>query len=352
MKNYYQILGVSEDASEDEIKRAYRRLAKKYHPDKNPGDKNAEEQFKLVNEAYSVLSDKNKRQQYDRMRRGDFSGFGGFDFGKGRAAQDINLGDIFSSFDIGDIFGDLFGFRKKRARSAGVRGSDIQTTLEISFKQAFLGSNIPIVLPIYEQCHRCNGTGAEPGSATKTCPVCGGTGVITVSQGFFGVQRTCPNCGGRGKIPDKKCSLCGGTGVVQVKRKIMVKIPPGTKNGQILRLRGLGAPGTGGAPPGNLLVNIIVKPDKTFHIEGDNLVAVVKVPFTKAIVGATLKLRHPNGKTISIKIPQGTKPGTRLRVPGMGVQRKNRRGDLIVEVQYKIPEKLTPEQEEILKKFK
>ncbi len=353
MKDYYRILGISESASNDEIKRAFRKLAKKYHPDKNPGDKSAEEQFKLINEAYEVLSDKQKRQQYDRMKRGDFSGFGNFSRGAEQQStgQSFDFSDIFSSFDIGDIFGDIFGAKSRRRKSAGIRGSDIQTTLEIPFRQALLGGSVQVVLPIYEVCKRCNGTGAEPGSSVKTCPTCNGRGVITISQGPFAVQRTCPTCGGKGTIPERKCTQCGGTGVIQTQRRVMVKIPPGTKNGQILRLRGLGSPGTGGAPPGNLFVNIIVKPDKTFHIERDNLIAKITVPFNKAILGAKVTIKHPDGRKVSVKIPKGTKPGTRLRIPGMGVQRKNRRGNLIVEVQYKIPEKLTSEQEKILKTF-
>ncbi len=351
MKDYYQILGVSEDATEDEIKKAYRRLAKRYHPDRNPGDKSAEEQFKLINEAYEVLSDREKRRQYDRLRSGDFRGFGGFGGRSGGAVQ-FDLGDIFSSFDLGDIFGDIFGTRfGTRGRQTARRGDDIRTAIEIPFRTAFLGGDVSIVLPVYERCSRCNGTGAEPGSVVKTCPICNGRGTVTISQGFFGVQRTCPSCGGKGTVAERKCSLCGGAGFVQTQRRVMIKIPPGTKNGQVLRLRGLGAPGTGGAPNGDLFVTISVRPHRTFSIEGENLIAKVKIPFTKAILGATLHLKLPDGKKVKVKVPRGTKPGTRLRVPGLGVQRPNRRGDLLVEIQYQIPEKLTREQEEALRSF-
>ena len=354
MKDYYQILGVPENATEEEIKRAYRRMAKKYHPDKNPGDKSAEEQFKLANEAYEVLADAKKREQYDRIRQGDFSTFSGFHGYSSdvHSARQYDFKDIFSNLDLGDILGDLFGTVGERSRSARRRkGNDLQTTIQISFKQAFLGGSIPVILPVYEKCSHCNGTGAEPGTPVRTCPTCGGAGIVTISQGFFGIKRTCPTCAGKGRIAEKKCVVCTGTGFVRTQRRVMVKVPPGTKNGQVLRLRGLGEPGTNGAPPGDLLVNIVVKPHRTFSMENNNLIARVNIPFSKALLGTTVHLNLPDGKKVSVKVPRGTKPGTRLRVPGLGVQKRSRKGDLIVEIRYEIPDKLTPEQEEALRKF-
>jgi len=261
------------------------------------------------------------------------------------------LSEILSRFGLGDIFGDIFGTTSRRGARAKMRGDDLRATIEIPFEQAFLGGSVPIMLPVNEQCAHCGGTGAEPGASVTTCPTCKGRGNVTISQGYFGVQRTCPSCGGRGTIPQRRCTQCGGSGMVTNQRRIMVKIPPGTSSGTVLRLRGLGSHGTGGAPNGDLFVHVIVKPHRTFHIEGENLVAQIKIPFTKALLGTKVKLRIPQGKTITVNVPGGTKPGTRLRIKNMGVRRNARKGDLFAEIQYDIPEKLTPEQEEALRKF-
>jgi len=351
MKDYYQILGVPENASLEEIKRAYRRLAKKYHPDANPGDKTAEERFKEISEAYEVLSDPKKRQQYDMMRKG------GVPFGEetfkwtGTKGRGFDFSDLFGGIDLSDIFSDIFGGFGTTATSAPRKGQDIRTSIEIPFNTAFLGGKVSIVVPVSQTCPRCGGTGAEPGYGTKVCPTCNGKGVIVMQQGLFAVQKVCPVCLGKGQIPVKKCTACGGTGTVRSQRRVLVTIPPGTRNGQVLRLRGLGSPGLNGGPPGDLYVTVFVKRHPTFRIENGNLVASIKIPFTKALLGAKVRIKHPSGKTVVVKVPPGTKPGARLRVPGMGVVRGRRKGDLLVEINYKVPDKLTPEQEKILREL-
>ena len=315
MKDYYQILGVSENASEDEIKKAYRRLAKKHHPDKNPGNKSAEEQFKLISEAYDILSDPQKRAQYDKFKRGDFSDIGGFQSsGGGETSQAaVDFSDIFSGSNLDDILGNLFGQTiGGKATKRKRKGADLQTTFEIPFELAFTGGEIPIMMPIYEAC---------------------------------------PACKGKGTVSSKRCSRCGGIGAVQSQHRVAVKVPPGTRSGQTLRLRGLGVPGVNGAPSGDLLVNIVVMPNKTFRIEDDNLVATVSVPFFKALLGTSVTLRLPNDKKVNVQIPKLTKPGAKLRIPKLGIEHGSRKGDLFIEIQYEIPMKLTPEQENILMEF-
>ncbi len=353
MKDYYQILGVTEKASADEIKKAYRRLAKKFHPDKNPNDKSAEERFKQIGEAYEVLTDPKKREQYDLMRKGGIPFGAGRDYRwqQARGGQKFDFGDLFGGINIGDIFSDLFGGGVHRSRKTPQKGNDLQTAVDIPFNIAFKGGQKSIVVPIQETCPRCGGTGAEPGTKTNKCPTCSGRGFINIQQGMYAVQKVCPTCLGKGSISERKCSACGGTGTIQTQRKVNVRIPPGTVNGQTLRLRSLGSPGFFGAPPGDLYVTVYVKSGRTFEIKGDNLIAHITIPFTKALLGSKVKIHHPIGKTITVKIPPGTKPGAKLRIPEMGVARGSHVGDLIVEISYKIPEKISPEQEEILKKL-
>jgi len=355
MKDFYQILGVGEKATESEIKTAYRKLAKRYHPDKNPGDKNAEEMFKQINEAYEVLSDTRKREQYDLMRGGDYppAGFGnrqqpGAGQWQTQTSGASNLDDILGQmgFDIGDIFGNLFG--GARGRKKARRGEDMQASITIPFNIAFLGGSIQIELAVQDTCPGCDGTGVEPGAGTSKCPTCDGKGYVTVSRGPFGIQRTCPQCLGRGEIPNKRCTTCNGSGQVQIRKRITVKIPAGTHNGQILRLRGIGATGSKGARPGDLFVYVSVKPHRTFRIEGDNLVAKIRIPFEKAINGSKLSLTLPGGKKIKLTIPAGIKSGTKLRIKGRGIQKGRKKGDLLAEIRYNIPKDITPEQEELI----
>ena len=331
-KDYYRILGVSEDATQEEIKKAYRRLARQYHPDANPGDKSAEEKFKEISEAYEVLSDPEKRRQYDQLRR----------FG---ASGSFNIDEIFRreggphrgfSFDLGgfgwlgDLLGELFDFgRWGRPRSYGpVRGEDVYAEVEVPFETAALGGNVTVSVPKEEPCPVCGGTGAQPGSASEVCPTCHGLGTVSYVQGGFAVSRTCPTCYGRGRTISQNCERCGGTGRVSVVRKYKVELPPGIEDGGQVRLRGQGGPGAGG-PPGDLILTVRVRPHRFFTRRGDDLLCEVSVPREKAERGTRVRLRTLDGRKVELKVPPGTRDGRTFRLRGLGVPG---RGDLYVKV--------------------
>src|SRR5262249_55792932 len=366
-KDYYSVLGVPASASQDEIKKQYRKLAAKHHPDKNPNDPKAAERFKEISEAYQVLGDAEKRKQYDTMRSlGAFGGFGGggqrrggpqpggagapnpFASGSGHvdAFNDVGLGGI------GDLFSSMFGSTQRGARPRGPeRGQDIESQLSIPFRVAALGGKVPIELEVNEECSTCHGTGAAPGAKIQTCPECQGRGTISFGQGGFAVQRPCPMCLGKGSIPSERCPTCNGSGEVRVRKKMMITAPAGVDTGTKIRIKGQGGRGTHNGPPGDLLITFQVEPDRFFKREGLDLIAPVKINIAQATLGSKISVNTLDGKKVAIKIPPGTPNGKRFRVRGQGITKDDRTGDLIVEAQIDVPAKLTEEQEKAMKDF-
>ncbi len=358
-RDYYEVLGVSKSASDDEIKKAHRKLAKKYHPDLNKDNPEAAEKFKELNEAYEVLSDKTKRQKYDQFGfagvdpnygagqgggfGGGFSGFGGFDMG--------DIGDMFGSF-----FGGGFGSSSRSRRNAPQRGQTIQQRVMLSFEEAAFGCEKEITIQRTENCEECNGTGAAKGTSAETCSNCKGSGYITQSQrtplGIFQTQSACPHCQGTGKIIKHKCSKCGGTGKTQKSRTLKVKIPAGIDDGQAIQLRGQGGSGINGGPAGDVIVTVSIRPHPIFTREGYDVVCEIPVSFAQAALGDTLQVPTIDGK-VEYSIPEGTQPGTVFRLRGKGIQNVNGRGrgDQYVKVNVEIPRNLTHRQKEILKEF-
>jgi molecular chaperone DnaJ len=342
-KDYYQILGVSRNASEDEIKKSYRKIAMQFHPDRNPGNKEAEEKFKIASEAYEVLRDPEKRGIYDRygiegLKGSGFTGFRGFE-------------DIFSTF--GDIFEDFFGFgTTQRHRTRARSGADLRYDVKISFHEAAFGKEHEVEIPKHVLCDVCNGTGAKPGTHPAHCPNCKGTGQVTRSQGFFTISTTCGHCRGEGKIIPHPCKACHGHGRVRQTKKLQVKIPPGVDTGSKLRIRGEGEEGERGGPPGDLFVFIYVEPHDFFSREGDDIICQIPISFPQAALGTDLEVPTLNGKK-NISIPKGVEHGEILRIKGEGFPkiRGYGRGDQIIQVIVKTPKNLTNRQEEILKEF-
>ncbi|MDY6971702.1 MAG: molecular chaperone DnaJ [Thermodesulfobacteriota bacterium] len=344
--DYYDILGVSRNAGDDEIKKAYRKLALKYHPDRNQGDKVAEENFKKAAEAYEVLRDREKRQIYDRfghegLEGRGFTGFSGFD-------------DIFSSF--GDIFEDFFGFGSGRGgRVRAKQGKSLRYDLELTLEDALYGKEEEVVFHRLENCRTCNGSGLSPGTEPQVCATCQGNGQVIRSQGFFQISTTCPACHGEGQIISDPCWDCRGGGKARVERKINVKIPPGVDTGSQLRLTGEGEPGQSGGPPGDLFVVIHVKEHEFFSREDDDLVCKIPISFVQAALGDRLMipaLGHEGD--IELEVPHGTQPGEIIRIIGKGMpslRRQNRRGNLYVKIIVKVPEKLDQHQRELLEEF-
>jgi molecular chaperone DnaJ len=353
-KDFYQVLGVPDSASQDEIKKAYRKLAKQYHPDANPNNAGAAERFKEVSEAHSTLSDPEKRKQYDQMRRyGAFDGAARRPAGAGRgggmspedfAAQGYDFGDLGG---LGDIFSSIFG----RGRREEQEGDTLEAVVEVPFRVAMLGGKIPVTLPVTESCPTCKGSGAAPGATLSTCPECSGRGTISFGQGSFAVNRPCPQCRGRGKIPSEKCPTCGGAGAVRNERRIVITVPPGTETGSRIRLRGQGQPSRPGGPTGDLIVTFQVQPDRFFRREGLDIVADVPINLAQAVLGSRIRVRTLDGKKVLLRIPPGTQSGRRFRIKGQGIEKNGRRGDQLVGVTVTVPDKLTPEQEELMKKF-
>mgnify|MGYP001157845237 FL=1 len=346
MKDYYEILNVSRDASQDEIKSAYRKLAKKYHPDLNPNDKEAEQKFKEINEAYEVLSDPEKRKRYDMFGEAGANGQGGYsqDFG--------GFGDIFD--DIFDIFTGGFGRTSQRSRDYGpVRGADLRYELTLEFEEAVFGVEKEIQIRRAESCGTCDGTGVKPGSSKETCSKCNGTGEIRYAQrtpfGQFVRVATCDACGGSGEIIKEKCETCNGRGKVLKNRRIKVKIPAGVDTGSVISVRGEGEAGERGGPPGDLYVYINVKPHKIFKREGNDLYLTVPISFTEACLGAEIEVPTLEGIE-KFSLPAGTQTGEVFKLKNMGVPnlRGVGRGDLYFEVQIQVPKKLTERQKQLL----
>jgi molecular chaperone DnaJ len=342
-KNYYKILGVSRDATEDQIKKSYRKIAMQYHPDRNPGDKEGEEKFKMASEAYEVLRDPEKRGIYDRygiegLKGTGFTGFRGFE-------------DIFSAF--GDIFEDFFGFGTAGGQRTRARpGADLRYDLRISFHDSAFGKETEIEIPENVVCGVCNGTGAKPGTYPTRCPGCKGTGQVTRSQGFFMISTTCGHCHGEGNIIAQACKECRGHGKVRKTKKIQIKIPPGVDTGSKLRIRGQGEEGQRGGPPGDLFIFIYVEPHDFFSREGDDIVCQIPISFPQAALGTEIKVPTLNGER-NLTIPKGTEGGEILKIKGEGFPkiRGYGRGDQIVQVIVRTPKNLTRRQEEILSEF-
>ena len=340
-KDYYQTLGVERGASADEIKKAYRQLAKKYHPDLNRDDENAAQKFKEVNEAYQVLSDDQKRAQYDQFGSSAFDGSGGAGAGYSGFG-----GGGFGGFE--DIFESFFGGGASRRRGPA-RGTDIETSIRIEFEEAAFGVKKDITINRYESCDACEGTGAKKGTGKRTCPTCGGSGQVRRSMGGFLNITTCQQCGGSGEIIDDPCEVCGGTGKVIRKRTISINIPAGINDGQTLTLYGQGNAGDQGAQAGSLLIYVRVKPHKRFKREGADLYLEMPISFGQAALGCELQVPTLEGE-VKYKIPAGTQTGTvfRLREKGIKYLRQDRKGDLFVEVNVEIPRKLTDRQKELI----
>jgi molecular chaperone DnaJ len=346
-KDYYKVLGVAETASAKDITKAYRKLARELHPDKNPGDTAAEERFKDVSAAYEVLGDDTKRKEYDEVRRmgpaaGAFGpGFGGAGAGPGGFSfRTEDLGDI------GDLFGGLFG-RRARGTSRGTgpqRGADLETDLTLSFTDAVHGVTTSVHLTSDAACPTCHGSGARPGTAPVTCPVCHGRGALDDNQGPFSFSQPCTNCGGRGTVVTDPCDTCRGSGVVRKNREVKVRIPTGVDDGQRIRLKGRGGAGRNGGPAGDLYVNVRVQPHPLFGRDGANLTLNVPVTFAEAALGAAIKVPTLDGDPVTIKIPPGTRSGRTFRVRDRGVPKGARHGDLLVTVEVAVPAKLSAEE--------
>lgn len=351
-RDYYEVLGISKTADDAEIKKAYRVLAKKYHPDMNPGDAEAEKKFKEASEAYAVLSDPEKRRQYDQFGHAAFEGggaggFGGFDF------NSADFGDIF-----GDIFGDFFGGGRRRGANNGpMKGANIRTSVRITFEEAVFGVSKEIELTLKDECATCHGTGAKPGTSPETCTKCGGKGqVVFTQQSFFGTVRnvqSCPECNGTGKVIKEKCADCHGTGYIANRKKIQVSIPAGIDNGQSVRIRDKGEPGTNGGPRGDLLVEVIVARHPVFQRQDYNIFSTVPISFAVAALGGDVVVDTVDGKVI-YEVKPGTQTDTKVRLKGKGVpslRNKEVRGDHYVTLVVETPEKLSGEAKELLKQF-
>ena len=353
-RDYYEVLGVSRGASEDEIKKAYKKMARKYHPDLNPGDKTAEEKFKEVNEAYEVLSDADKKARYDQYGHAGVDpnfgagGFGGgfdgsFDFG--------DLGDIFGSF-----FGGGFGGGRRTNPNAPQRGESIRMSIAISFEEAAFGCEKAVTVERYETCDTCHGNGCAPGTSPEVCPDCHGTGTVQVRRqtpmGVFATSSPCPKCGGKGRIIHQPCKDCRGSGMVRKKKTIQASIPAGIDNGQTISIRGQGNAGKNGGPAGDLLITITVRPHEMFRREGTSVLCEAPITFTQAVLGAELEIPTIDGK-VKYTLPEGTQSGTTFRLKGKGIPSINGRGrgDQYVTVYIETPKNLNKEQKEALKKF-
>ena len=341
-ESLYETLGVPKNASADELKKAYRKLARQYHPDKNPGDTASEARFKEIQHAYDVLGDADKRKQYDT-----------FGSGNGRSPGPTNVD--FSDFDLGDIFGGLFGGRGRGGRAEakrGQRGSDVEVEVGVSFEDALKGVQTTVPVTLELACHTCHGTGAAPGTAPKQCPVCKGSGVVATSQGLFALQQPCPNCHGMGTVVDTPCPTCHGAGRERRTKRYRVQIPAGVKDGTRIRLKGKGEAGFGGAPAGDLFVVTRVEPSKIYERRGDDLVLDLPVGFDEIALGATIEIPTPDGR-VSLKVPAGSQEGKLLRVKGHGAPRLKGagRGDLLARLRIDVPSKLTKAERDALEGF-
>jgi len=348
-RDYYDVLGVAKNASEDEIKKAYRKLAMKHHPDRNQGDaaKKAEEKFKEAKEAYEMLSDASKRAAYDQF------GHAGVDPSMGRGPGPEGFGGFAEAF--GDIFGDIFG--GGRGRGGGgqqiYRGSDLSYAMEITLEEAAFGKDTQIRVPTWDACETCRGTGAKPGTSPKTCPSCNGSGTVHLRQGFFSIQQTCPHCHGSGKIIPEPCPSCHGAGKIKKQKTLEVKIPAGINEGMRIRSAGNGEPGSNGGPPGDLYIEIRVKQHEIFERDGDDLHCTVPVALTTAALGGAVEVPTLGSAKAEIELPEGTQHGKTFRLRGKGIKglRSSYPGDLYCHVSVETPVKLTEHQKKLLREL-
>jgi molecular chaperone DnaJ len=360
-KDYYQTLGVPKNASVAEIKKKYRKLAQQYHPDANPGNQEAEERFKEISAAYEVLSDAEKRKQYDEVREMAASGFGAGGFGgpgSGGGGRRVRYegfpGGGFEGFgDIDDLLGGMFGGGRSSRASRQARGADLQTEVRIGFDEAMRGTTVPLRIEGPAQCPTCHGSGAKPGTSPKTCPVCGGSGTVAASQGVFSIARPCPECHGRGQVIEDPCPTCHGSGTVRRTREFSVRIPPGVKDGARIKVAGRGEPGPLGSPPGDLYVAVRVEPHRLFGRRDSDLTLEVPVTFAEAALGAEVPIPTLNG-TVKLKVPAGTPSGKTFRIRGKGAPKPKGKGhgDLLATVKVEVPGKLSKEERELLSKLR
>lgn len=360
-KNFYKMLGVSDEASDKEVTKAYRKLARQYHPDANPGDSKAEEKFKEISEAYDVIGDPDKRKEYDDVRKlgpvgGMFGGGGGRPGGFG---PDTGMGGgrnfTFDGVDLGDILGGVFGGgagaggrQRGPQQPRSEKGDDLQADLHLSFDDAVAGVTTSVHLTSDAACSTCGGSGARPGTTPSSCSRCGGRGVLDDNQGLFSLSQPCPQCGGRGHVIDDPCTTCRGTGNERRPRQVKVRIPSGVKDGQRIRLKGRGAPGSFGGGHGDLLVNVKVKPHEVFGRKGLNLTVTLPISFADAALGTKLKAPTIDGGSVTLKVPAGTSSGKTFRVKSKGIATKKKTGDLLVTLEVVVPTELTDEQREAI----
>lgn len=360
--DFYAVLGVPEKATAEQIKKAYRKLAKQYHPDANPNNPGAAEKFKQLSEANTVLSDPEQRAKYDQMRR--LGAFGGMaDRARqsrprssgggqgGQAAPDFEAAD-FGSFGLGDIFSSIFG-RRGRGDDGGGGGSPdhAEVTVTVPFRTAAVGGKVPVTLAMTDACATCGGSGAAPGATMTTCAECSGRGTISFGQGGFAVNRPCPACRGRGKTPSMRCATCAGSGEQRTERALLVSVPPATETGTRIRIKGQGPRAKAGGPASDVLITFTVEPDRFFARDGLDIRCEIPVTLEQAVLGATLTVRTVHGSKVKLRIPAGTQPGKVFRVRGQGLEKQGQKGDQLVTVKVTIPEKLTPEQEAAFRAF-
>jgi molecular chaperone DnaJ len=351
-KDYYQVLGVAKNATQAEIKKAYRKLAQQHHPDTNQGNKDAEERFKEISAAYDVIGDPEKRKQYDEVRDMAASGVGAGGFGGFGGAGDggVRFDDV-GFTDIGDLFGGLFGGGGRGGRPARpARGADLETDVTVSFEEAMNGTTVPVKIQGPAPCETCHGTGAAPGTSPVTCPQCHGVGQISVNQGPFQMSQTCPRCNGAGRVVEQACPTCRGTGSVRRTRSFQVKIPDGVQDGARIKLAGRGEPGPAGAPAGDLYVRVHVRPHRFFGRRGADLTIDLPVSFAEAALGGNVQVPTLNGP-VTMKVPAGTPSGKTFRLKGKGAPKKGGRGDLLVTAEVEVPSKLSKRERELLQEL-
>jgi molecular chaperone DnaJ len=357
-KDYYQVLGVPKNATAAEIKKAYRKLAQKFHPDANPGNEQAEERFKEISAAYDVVGDEDKRKQYDQVRDMAASGFGGgfpgggFPGGGVPGGGRVRVEDMsgFDVGDLGDLFGGLFGGGRARARARPTRGADLETEVTLSFDDAMAGATVPVRVTGPAPCETCHGSGAAPGTSATPCPNCGGAGQIAVNQGPFQMSQTCPRCHGAGRIVESPCPACGGSGSHRRTRSFQVRVPAGVKDGARIRLEHRGEPGPAGGRPGDLFVLVRVRPHAFFGRTGNDLTIDLPVTYAEAALGANVQVPTLNGP-VTMKVPGGTPNGKTFRLKGKGAPKRGGNGDLLVTVHVEVPRKLSKAEKELLKQL-
>lgn len=352
-QDFYKVLGVPDTATPDEIKKAYRKLAKQFHPDAKPNDAKAAERFKEISEAHTVLSDEEKKAKYDRMRRlGAFDpvsrGGGPRPRPGGQPNEPFDVNDV-GSFGLGDIFSSIFG--KRRAEEAPSRPEHVEVALKVPFRMAATGGKMPVTLTMTDACSTCGGSGGAPGSKMATCGECNGRGTISFGQGGFAVNRPCPVCRGRGQVPSERCPTCNGAGEVRTNKELLVTVPPGTDAGTRVRIKGQGPRLRAGGQASDVLVTFEVEPDRFFGREGLDITCEIPVSLEQAVLGAAVQVSTVHGGKVKLKIPAGTQPGKKFRVRGQGIEKQGQKGDQIVAVRVKIPEQLSPEQEKAFREF-